>query len=335
MRKTLPLATLLFTLATSAPAFAGDTALAESLFREGRALMDKGDYAAACPKLSESYAQDAATGTLLALALCQEKAGLTASAWANFAAVAPRAKRDGRPEREQAAREHMAALEPKLSRLTIEVDAQTAALDGLVVKRDGQALGSGAWGAASPVDPGAHAIEVTAPGKVTWKGTVQVGANADAQTVKVPLLVDAPAQAASAPPPSNAASTSSASSSSGDSGKTLRTTGLIVGGAGLVGLGVSGIFGLRASSLNSESNEDGHCDSNNVCDSAGLEKRDDAVSAATTATVALIAGGVLTAAGVTLYLVGHSKRGRTETALLQATPLPSPGGGGLLLHGSF
>lgn len=332
MRKTLPLATLLFTLATSAPAFAGDTALAESLFREGRALMDKGDYAAACPKLSESYAQDAATGTLLALALCQEKAGLTASAWANFAAVIPRAKRDGRPEREQAAREHMDALEPKLSRLTIEVDAQTAALDGLVVKRDGQALGSGAWGAASPVDPGTHAIEVTAPGKATWKGTVQVGANADSQTLKVPQLVDAPGQPASAPQASGAASTSSAS---GDSGKTLRTTGLIVGGAGLVGLGVSGIFGLRASSLNSESNEDGHCDGNNVCDSVGLEKRDDAVSAATTATVALIAGGVLTAAGVTLYLVGHSKRGRTETALLQATPLPSPGGGGLLLHGSF
>jgi hypothetical protein len=56
---------------------AGDVATAEALFREGRALMDMGDFVAACPKLAESHAQDPATGTLLALAVCQEGAGQT------------------------------------------------------------------------------------------------------------------------------------------------------------------------------------------------------------------------------------------------------------------
>ncbi len=38
----------------SRPAFAQDIAAAESLFREGKALLDKGDYEAACGKLAES-----------------------------------------------------------------------------------------------------------------------------------------------------------------------------------------------------------------------------------------------------------------------------------------
>ena len=50
---------------------ARDAIMAEALFREGRALMDAGNYDSACPKLAESYSQDPATGTLLALALCE------------------------------------------------------------------------------------------------------------------------------------------------------------------------------------------------------------------------------------------------------------------------
>ena len=92
-------------------AAAGDTTLAEGLFREGKALMQAKDYAQACPKLAESLRQDAATGTQLALALCQEKQGLLASAWTNFSSVASNARREGRPDREKVARERAAALE--------------------------------------------------------------------------------------------------------------------------------------------------------------------------------------------------------------------------------
>ena len=49
-----------------------DVATAEALFREGKRLMEQKSFAAACPKLKESFAQDEATGTLLALALCHQ-----------------------------------------------------------------------------------------------------------------------------------------------------------------------------------------------------------------------------------------------------------------------
>ncbi len=325
-------AVLLSALSLSSGAFAADLVLAESLFREGRELMEKGDYAAACPKLLESFSQDASTGTLLALSLCQEQAGQTASAWAGFAGVITRARRDGRPDREQAARDHLAALEPKLSRLTLVVDEAAAAVPGLVVKRDGVALGRAAWGTASPVDPGVHLVEASAPGKVTWKGSITLGAAADLQSLTVPVLADAPAEAA-APAETGVSTAFSTDSAPARAGAPLRTIGLVVGGVGLVGLGVSGVFALRTTSLNKESKSDG-CDSNNQCPPDALQKREDAVSAAGVATITLIAGGVLTAAGVTLFIVGGPKK-PADSARLEATPAASPGFSGLLVRGQF
>lgn len=188
--RTISVSFVLGALVVPRAAHAGDPAAAEALFRQGRALMDSGDFKGGCPKLAEGYAQDPATGTLLALALCQEQAGQTASAWATYSNVVSRARQDGRADREQAARERVQALEPKLSHLTIVVDAEAAAVSGLVVKRDGLPVGSGAWGTGVPLDPGEHTVEATAPGKRPWKATIKVGADADAQTVAVPVLGD-------------------------------------------------------------------------------------------------------------------------------------------------
>ena len=71
------------------------TAAAHALFDEGKKLVEKGDFAGACPKFRASLDLEVKLGTRLALATCLEKIGRTASAWAEFrdAAATPRADR--------------------------------------------------------------------------------------------------------------------------------------------------------------------------------------------------------------------------------------------------
>lgn len=342
MRRFVPAAALVLAIMPR-NALAGDAALAETLFQQGLELMDKGDFAAACPKLEESYAQDAATGTLLALALCQERSGLTASAWATYSEVLARAKRDGRQDREQSAREKIQALEPLLSRLTIEVDASTAAAQGLVVKRDGVSIGRAAWGAPSPIDPGDHVVDASAPGKRAWRTTVTIAATADSRIVQVPPLVDEPVkpvpttETVAVPQRAHSGETAgSTDAGSRSEGVPLRTIGLVVGGVGIVGLGVSAYFGVRAKNLYSDSNSGaGACSENDKCPPDALSKRSSAVDAANAATIALVAGGVLTATGVTLFLVGGSREAKPDAARIEATPAVGPSTAAMVIRGRF
>ena len=138
--------------------------MAEALFREGKRLMDEGRYPDACPKLAESYRLDPATGALLATALCYERAGRLASAWAAYTEAAARAKQEGSVDREEIARAKATDLEPKLAKLVIELEPG-ASVPGLSVSRDGVAVGEGVYGMALPVDPGPHVVEAQAPGR--------------------------------------------------------------------------------------------------------------------------------------------------------------------------
>jgi tetratricopeptide (TPR) repeat protein len=166
----------------SAPssALADDKALAESLFVEARALMAQGKYVEACPKLEASNRADPATGTLLNLAMCYEKVGKTATAWATYLQVA------GAPQNDRAAyaRQHADALLPTLSKLTIQVPNAPADAH---VTRDGIVVPSGGFGAAIPVDPGHHVIEATAAGRVRFHREIDVASGATTTTVIVAL----------------------------------------------------------------------------------------------------------------------------------------------------
>jgi hypothetical protein len=120
------------------------------------------------------------------------------------------------------------------------------------------------------------------------------------------------------------------------SGFSLRTAGLIVGGAGIVTLGISGYFGLHAKGLVSDSKADGHCDPQNVCDAEGGAKRDDAKSAANVATATLLAGAALTAVGVTLFFVGAPKKSEAPAAAwVRATPVIGPKQTAMVVEGRF
>jgi hypothetical protein len=105
----------LLATASTAHAQTSSPSPAESLFEQGRAQMAGGDYIGACPKFEESYNLEPANGTLLALALCHEAQGRWASALSEFVAVAAASARDGRTDRADVAREHIASLEPKVA----------------------------------------------------------------------------------------------------------------------------------------------------------------------------------------------------------------------------
>src|SRR4029078_12277038 len=98
-------------IASSTPARADratDAATAQSLYDEGRQLMEQGKHADACPKLEASQKLDPGPGTQFHLADCYEHIGRTASAWALFLEVAGAAKAHGKTEQEQIARDRAA-----------------------------------------------------------------------------------------------------------------------------------------------------------------------------------------------------------------------------------
>ena len=123
-----------------------DGAAARSLFDEARVLLQQGKAAQACPKLEESQRLDPGMGTLFNLADCYERLGRTASAWAEFREAVSAAHNAGSLDREQAAKQRAAALEPKLSYLTIVPPPGNAP----AVTRDGSPVDAALLGDAGP-----------------------------------------------------------------------------------------------------------------------------------------------------------------------------------------
>jgi hypothetical protein len=314
-------------ISTATPALAqgtGDEASAQQLFDQGRTLLQQGHLAEACSKFAASQQLAPSGGTLLNLADCYEKNGQLASAWAKFREVASRAQRAGRADVEQIANDRVKQIEPRLSFLTIVVPP-AADVDGLEIRRDGELSLRAAWGAPLPVDGGDHTIHVTAPGKLARVIPTHVRPTGDRVTVTLAPLETSPV------------SSSPGGAETDDTSRRRRATfqrslALVAGGAGVVALGVGIVFGVKAISKNDEAMA--LCPASPRCDDpAGVTLTDDAKSAATVSTVTFIAGGVLVAGGVALYLTAPSsspaKAARHPRVLVGTAPVglgPAIGG---------
>jgi hypothetical protein len=201
-------------------------------------------------------------------------------------------------------------------------DSRGRDLTAVKVGLDGQPLVDNVSGAAIPVEPGEHTFTFEAAGEktITKKLVLREGDKARHE----PVVFGSGVVAAVAPPP--------ASSGSGQ-----RTTGLVLGGLGVVGLGLGGIFGGLAASRWSTAK--GDCSMSQTCtpsdNTAATGERSDAITLATVSTVGFVAGGVLTAGGLILFLTAPRGGETRPAARLQVVPAGGPGNGGMTLRGWF
>jgi hypothetical protein len=284
-----------------------DKSIATQLFKEGRALLEQGRVAQACRKLEESQRLEPGGGTLLNLALCHEREGRTATAWAEFTEAVGIAKRDDRPQRVEYARAHITQLEPALSRLSIQV-AGAADLPDLEIKRDGGVLGRAAWGSPIPVDPGDHIIEAVAPGKIQWKQSILLAPNGDGKTLVVPMLEDAPVpenmESGLSAPPRKIAQVPAADLGNATQDKVAEGSGgssvpaWIALTLGVVAAGAGTYFAVLAISQKSEA--DRNCP-NDACSAEGARQTSDAIKSANFATTGLGVGVVGLGLGTILF----------------------------------
>ncbi|WP_437580353.1 hypothetical protein [Sorangium sp. So ce887] len=138
------------------------------------------------PKIEESYRLSPRSATLLALATCHEKQGKLATAWSEYIDLSAAARKEGNKRLEADAKARGAKLELRLPRLTVNVP-RAAAVEGLEVTLDGAPLDSSIWGQARPIDPGAHKVSASAPGRKTWEGSVSIK-RGERKAVAVPAL---------------------------------------------------------------------------------------------------------------------------------------------------
>ena len=336
MLKRILISGVVVALLSPAVAFAGgadDKAAAQMLFDEGRKLMDKHDYAAACPKLESSQRLDPGAGTLMNLAACYEKNGQIASAWVTYTDAAT-ASQDRHPDWAKAARDRVAALAPQLSRLMIEVPN---APSGVEVTRDGKVLESGSYGVAMPVDPGHHVIEATAPGHKPFHQELDVKGGGTRATVTVTLAAQPQAPAGPTGPTGPVQTTSPPPTPPSEQGRGsgMRVAGLTVAGVGAAGVVVGAIFGGLAIGKKNDASNPAYCTPPyfSSCNATGKSMVDDAMTFANVSTVAFIAGGVLAAAGVTIFFLAPTSH--AEAASLSVRVGSAGGPLGLTLGGAF
>ena len=308
-------------------AAAQDTTRADETFRAGHELMKGGKLAEACPKFEESQHADPASGTLLALAYCQELSGMLASAHANYLAAADLAIKEGQTEREKAASERAQALGTRVSTLTIRVPSSLTREPGLKIARDGIEINRTDYNVALPLNGGMHAIEVTAPGKQRWAGVITLQSAADHKTLQLPelepeLSTFIETTGPRRPAPIYALAPEPAST------KRLRQAAFGLGVASGVGVGLGITFGLAAKSRNDASNRDGHCDASG-CDAYGAQRREAALDAARVSTWSFVAAGAFGVTSAILYFKAENTAStQLATSLVGGSPHVS-------LSGSF
>ena len=206
---------------------------------------------------------------------------------------------------------------------------------------DGKLLRPEAVGFPIPVDPGSHEITVLASGRVPWSVKVSPPP-ASVTRIDVPVLVPAeqaprvvgqvdmpPSDRGPAVPlPRFVPPPSAPGVHDEDPGRSQRTVGWALGGAGVGGVLVGAYFALRSSATR----DDLRC-KDERCPASQVETSDRARRQSEIASWAFGLGGASLAAGVVVYVLAPSPA-RASTAL-RFTPVLGTNAAGLTASGRF
>jgi hypothetical protein len=320
------LAAVVTVTACCLPAVAHADEHADALFREGRTLLDAKRYDEACPKLAESERLEPGAGTLLALALCHEAQGKTATAWSELREAAALGRKVGRADLAGAADKRAQAMEPSLAKLVVRVP-EGASYD---VRCDEELLARDRVGASIPVNPGEHRITVTAKNKTERTYVVRLSGGGLVEIV-VEKLEDVAAVATPAPKPTPrvvTALTEPPPEAAENRGGAQRAIGYVLVGLGVVGLGTGAYFGGRAISEHSEASR--AC-TKDPCDASTIAN-DRAKSSLNASIVSVTAGTGALAVGAILLLTAPSA---TPARSARVAPDVGPAHAGLSVSGAF
>jgi hypothetical protein len=263
--------------------------------------------------------------------VCHEQEGKLASAWAELTEAEGRAQREDQEDRQQLAHDRAEALRPRLSTLSVEISEALAQRPDLEIRRDGTILGRSAWNVPVPIDGGQHEVVVSARGKKPWHGSVTIAAEGGRVRVSVPALDDAPPEVVT-PSVSSSSWRAHGAPAAARPWRTLEWAGVGSAGAGVLALGVGGVF--LANALGSKSDAARDC-SGDFCGNAGLAARADAVQDGNSATAFMLTGGLLVATGVSIFVIGRVKAANHEKPTLAVSVLPTASGIRGALRGSF
>ncbi len=284
---------------------------ADTLFAEGRDLLEKGRYSEACAKLEKSDELAPAVGTLLNLGYCWEQAGKFGSAAEAYRKAEALARSLGETKRAQFARERHATVEPRATKLIVRVTPPEA--PGLKIMRNGIVMTKADLDRPIAIDPEDHVVTASAPDYATWKGAFVVKGEASVVTLIIPPLGELTKPFLSL--------------------GIRRAAALGLGAASAIAIGAG--VGLAFSAKGRYDDAGAHCDASG-CDEIGNGIQRAAVTQGNLATAFLGFGLLSGAMGAYLWIVGApSPEGDSPRPLRKTSLRLEPRPLGLSLGGEF
>lgn len=237
------------------------------------------------------------------------------------------------PVREDCA-QRLDEVDKVMPSLVFEVrDESDRDLSAVHVTMDGQTLTDKLDGTAIPVDLGEHRFVFEARGLASDTRTLVVREGDKKRRERIVLVV-----AQVAPPATGASAVPVVSESTAAkptrAGSTQRTIGLVLGGAGVVGVVVGTVFGLVSRStydnaLSSQCGQAAKFAAANMCTTTGVQDVSNAHSQAAVSTVGFIASALLLGGGAYLYFSAP------EAANVSVGPTVGTGGGAITVRANW